>query len=388
VAILTPAAGPPMRTLRVNLPSFGYPIHIGAGILDEQLRALAAPLAKELVVVVTNDTLGKLYPGRVAGALESLPARVESCLIPDGERFKTLDTLSRIFDRLMELGANRKTLIVAFGGGVVGDIAGFAAGTFMRGIPLLQVPTTLLAQVDSSVGGKTAVNHPLAKNAIGVFKQPLGVVIDPQFLETLPERELRAGLFELIKHGIIADRALFEFLEGQAAALRRGGQGGWNWPLWEEALARSVSVKCRVVESDEKEGGPRAMLNFGHTLGHVIETLTHYTGYLHGEAVGVGMLFAGYVSRAFGLLRDDELSRLRALLEPLVTPVRLPDLDERTFRDLVLHDKKSAQGAVKFILIKGLGEAVIRDGVTPAHLWPLFQTFMRDHAAICRTQAA
>jgi 3-dehydroquinate synthase len=377
-----------MHTLRVDLPGSGYPIQIGAGILDAALREQAAPLARELVVVVSNDTLQRLYPERIAQALRGLPARVETCLIPDGERYKTLETLGRIYDRLMALGANRQTLLIAFGGGVVGDVAGFAAGTFMRGIPLIHVPTTLLAQVDSSIGGKTAVNHPLVKNAIGVFKQPAGVVAELRFLETLPERELRAGLFELIKHGLIADRALFEFLESRAAALRAGARGDWDWALWEEALARSVAVKCRVVEADEKESGRRAALNFGHTLGHLIETLTGYGPYLHGEAVGVGMLFAAYASRAWGHLSEDEFDRVRVLLEPLITPVSLPALDERAFAELMLHDKKSAWGALRFILLEGLGRALVRERTTPAELWPLFRRFASEHAALCRVEAA
>jgi 3-dehydroquinate synthase len=378
-----------MQSLRVSLPpgSPGYPIQIGEGILDAELRALAEPLARELVVVVTNDTLERLYPGRVIQALQGLEARLESCVIPDGERFKTLETLASIFDRLMALGANRQTLLIAFGGGVVGDVAGFAAGTFMRGIKMLQVPTTLLAQVDSSIGGKTAVNHPSGKNAIGVFKQPAGVVIDPHFLRTLPERELRAGLFELIKHGIIADKPLFEFLESNAPRLARP-----NWDrdgrFWEEAIARSVAVKCRVVEADESESGPRAALNFGHTVGHLIETLTHYESYLHGEAVGVGMLFAGYLSRAWGDLAEAEFTRLRNLLEPLISPVRLPLLDERTFTELMLHDKKSSGRAVRYILLRGLGDVFIREKTSPGEVWPVFRQFVRDHPGICQVRAA
>ena len=378
-----------MQTLRVSLPpgSPGYPIRIGEGILDAELRALAEPLARELVVIVTNDTLERLYPGRLTEALRGLKARVENCVIPDGERFKTLETLSSIFDRLMALGANRQTLMIAFGGGVVGDVAGFAAGTFMRGIKMLQVPTTLLAQVDSSIGGKTAVNHPSGKNAIGVFKQPEGVVIDLAFLRTLPERELRAGLFELLKHGIIADKPLFEFLEGNAPRLARP-----DWErdgrFWEEAIARSMAVKCRVVEADEKESGPRAALNFGHTVGHLIETLTHYEHYLHGEAVGVGMLFAAYLSRAWGELPGAEFTRLRNLLEPLIAPVQLPALDERGFTELVLHDKKSSRRTVRYILLRGLGEVFIREQTAPSEVWPVFRQFVREHPAICRVQAA
>jgi 3-dehydroquinate synthase len=378
-----------MKTLRVSLPAGapGYPIRIGQGIMDAELRVLAEPWARELVVVVTNETLDRLFPSHIPEALKGLPARIESCVIPDGERYKTLETLSRIYDRMMALGANRQTLLIAFGGGVVGDVAGFAAGTFMRGIRMLQVPTTLVAQVDSSIGGKTAVNHPLAKNAIGVFKQPEGVVIDLRFLETLPQRELRAGLFELIKHGIIADRELFAFLEKQVHRLVRPDWAN-DGAFWEEALTRSVAVKCRIVESDETESGPRAALNFGHTLGHLIETLTHYESYLHGEAVGVGMLFAAYLSRAWGHLPESDFGRLRALLEPLVAPVRLPALDEAAFTELLLHDKKSAQRSVRYVLLRGLGEVFIRERTEPGEIWPVFRQFVREHATICQVQAA
>jgi len=367
-----------MKTLQVRLPQGAYTIHMGANILDRLLPQVITPVARELVLVVTNDTLDSLYPGRVARALAPTGLRVETCVLPDGERYKTLETLGRIFDRLMALGANRQTVLVAFGGGVVGDMTGFAAASFMRGIPFVQVPTTLLAGVDSSIGGKTGVNHPLGKNAIGAFKQPAAVVLDLELLATLPQRELRAGLFELIKHGLIQDAPLLDFLAANAGKLN-----SQDWAFWEEALCRSCAVKARVVEQDEKEEHIRAILNFGHSLGHLIETHTHYETYLHGEAVGVGMLFAGYLSTQWGHLPPGEFDRLCDLLLPLLMPMALPPLDEATFSALLLHDKKTAQGGLKYILLEHLGQAFIRPNTTPAEIWPVFQQFLARFPQVC-----
>jgi 3-dehydroquinate synthase len=368
-----------MKTLNVELPGAAYPIHIGPNSCESHLPALVEVLARELVVIVTNETVAGLYPDRLAKALAGLPLRVETCLVPDGERYKNLETLSTIYDRLMELEANRGTVVIAYGGGVVGDMAGFAAATFMRGLPVIQVPTTLLAQVDSSVGGKTAVNHARGKNAIGAFKQPGGVVIDLTFLETLPPRELSAGLFELIKHGIIRSESLLAYLEDG-----RERFAGMDWAFWEEAIHRSCEVKAAVVEQDEKETDLRAILNFGHSLAHLIETHTGYETYLHGEAVGVGMLFAAYVSREWGLISPEAFARVRALLEPLATPIRLPPLGRGAFTELLMHDKKASRRTLKFILLEELGRACIREGTSPEELWPVFQGFLEEMPAVLR----
>ncbi len=366
-----------MKTLEVTLPTARYPIHIGAGALDAALPGLVQRAGRDLAVVVTNDTLAALYPGRVEQALADSGLRVETLTVPDGEQYKTLETLAGLYDRLMALEASRKTVIVAFGGGVVGDMAGFAAATFMRGVPLLQVPTTLLAQVDSSVGGKTAVNHPLGKNTIGAFKQPDGVVIDLDFLRTLPERERRAGLFELIKHGIIRDPALFEYL-----VAHRDRFSGEDRDFWSEAVYRSCAVKAAVVEADEREADLRAILNFGHSLGHLIETHTGYSRYLHGEAVGIGMLFAAYASREWGLLPAADHDRIHELLAPLATPVQLAPLSEARFGELLMHDKKAAGGSLRFVILQRLGEAGLRDGTRADELWPLFQQFVAASPAL------
>ncbi|MDH5751914.1 MAG: 3-dehydroquinate synthase [Deltaproteobacteria bacterium] len=360
-----------MRTLNVTLPGHSYPIHMGEGILDEYLPREVLKTRCDRVVVITNDTIAGLYPGRIDRALEGTGLRVHTLEVPDGEQYKSLETLSGLYDGLMELQATRKTLALAFGGGVVGDMAGFCAATFMRGMPLVQVPTTLLSQVDSSVGGKTAVNHPRGKNTIGSFKQPEAVVMDLSLLATLPPRELRAGLFELIKHGCIQDDDLFGFLEQNSGQLSSN-----DWGFWEEAVYRSCRVKAAVVEQDEKEAGLRAILNFGHSLGHLIETHAGYGKVLHGEAVGVGMLFAAFVSLKLDCLREDAFGRISDLLRPLVVPVELPPLGRREFDELLLHDKKASGASLRFVLLRRPGEALLRDGVTPEELWPLFNEFL------------
>ena len=372
-----------MKTLYVNIPGAEYPIHIGAGILDECLPDVVRGIAREQVLIVTNETLARLYPQRLQGALAGLGLRLDTCVLPDGERFKTPEMLGRIYDRLLAGGANRGTLLLAFGGGVVGDMTGFAAATFMRGIPYIQVPTTLLAHVDSSVGGKTAVNHPLGKNAIGAFKQPRAVVIDLEFLRTLPQRERHAGALELIKHGIIRDPALFAFLEARRAKLE-----GNDWAFWSEAVYRSCAVKAAVVEADEREQHLRAILNFGHSLAHLIETHTGYETVLHGEAVGAGMLFAAHVSRRWEHIDEATFERIRALLAPLLRVIDLPPLSEARFAELLMHDKKAAAGGLNFILLRALGEAFIRPGTTPRELWPLFAAFPRDVPGVLRLAAA
>ena len=367
-----------MTTLTVQIPGHEYDIHIGNGILQSQLLQAAQKFASELIVVVTNTTLQTQYPFHIQKCLASLNLSVETCIVPDGENYKTLQTLNRIYDFLLEKQANRKTLLIAFGGGVIGDMAGFAAATFMRGIPYIQVPTTLLSQVDSSIGGKTAVNHPLGKNTIGVFKQPVFVCMELLFLKTLPPRELKAGFFELLKHGIIHDANLFDFLQKYPHLL-----APLDLDVFEQAIETSCLVKARVVEQDEKETGLRATLNFGHTLGHLIETHTGYTAYLHGEAVGVGMLFAAFVSQELQVLTQDAFQQIVASLKPHITPIRLPPLDFARFQELILHDKKSTQHSVNFILVRKIGESFIHKNMTAEMLWPLFKKFIRLHSWAC-----
>lgn len=359
-----------MPRLCVELPTGTYAVHIGAGILDIELPALLRSHPHEQIVAITNETLQQLYPQRISRSLQSLGARVETIVLADGELQKRLTTVAHIYDQMMHCAATRETVVVAFGGGVVGDIAGFAAATFMRGVPLVQVPTTLLACVDSSIGGKTGVNHALGKNAIGAFHQPLGVVIDRTLWRTLPEREWRAGLAELVKHAILGDRALFDNLLA-AEAHRLSSED----PFWDDALTRSCAVKCRIVAADEKEQAQRVLLNFGHTLAHLMETHMGYQSILHGEAVALGMLYAAWVSQRWGVLAEEELRRVRALLEPIMRPLRLPYLDAERFQQLLLRDKKNRAQGLRFVALRAPGEAFVRENVPVRSLWPLFQEF-------------
>ncbi|MDH4121157.1 MAG: 3-dehydroquinate synthase [Deltaproteobacteria bacterium] len=372
-----------MRILPVTLPHASYRLVLGADILDTELPALVRQTAEDLVLVVTNTTLEKLYPDRIKKALAGLPLRVETCVLPDGEAYKNMEHLQTVWDRLMGLSATRRTLVVAFGGGVVGDMAGFAAACFMRGVPLVQVPTTLLAMVDSSIGGKTGVNHPQGKNTIGAFKQPEGVVMDVTFLRTLPPRERKAGLMELVKHGLILDSDLLDFLAINRDRLEAPTEE-LHWPFWEEAVERSCRVKARVVEEDEKEQSIRALLNFGHSLGHLIETHTRYEAYLHGESVGTGMAFAAFLSWKWGMLDQPGFNRVLDLLMPLLTPVVLPPLDQEGFSQLLLHDKKSAKGGLTYVLLEKPGRAVLRKNTTPDEVWPVFLEFCHSFPGLCR----
>lgn len=369
-----------MKQLTVQLPGRNYSIEIGTNHWRNTLGAYLQARQVRQIVVVTNEALQSLYPDLLAQELRAQGIAAETCVLADGEQYKTLTELTKIYDFLLAHSANRKTWLIAFGGGVIGDMTGFAAATFMRGVPFVQVPTTLLANVDSSVGGKTAVNHPLGKNMIGVFKQPELVCIDLDFLRTLPVRELRAGYFELVKHGLIHDRSLFEFLQGQALE-------PLNFDFLEEAVARSCDVKRRVVEEDERETGLRATLNFGHTLGHLIETHTHYQEWLHGEAVGVGMLFATYVSWQEGHLRADDYQRIREFLQPLLPTMTLAPLDAMSFRDLLLHDKKAENQGVNFILLRQLGESFIQSQMPVERIWQHFVSFLQTFPQTCRLAA-
>ena len=357
-----------MKTLEVKLPERNYDIDIGLNILQTQLPSVILKNNADLVVVVTNETLQNLYPDHLSKILENSEIRIATCVLPDGEQYKNLDTLSQIFDFLMKVNANRKTLLIAFGGGVIGDMTGFAAATFVRGIQYIQVPTTLLAHVDSSVGGKTAVNHPLGKNSIGAFKQPEYVCIELSFLKTLPLRELKSGYIELLKHGIIHDNKLFDFVQSHSLE-------PLDFKFLEEAILRSCAIKGRVVEKDETETGIRATLNFGHTLGHLIETHAGYGKYLHGEAVGIGMFFAAFVSWHCNELLEDDWMQIKSYLSQILIPIKLPPLDQNLFREIILHDKKSQNQSVNFIMLSKLGESFIRKETSVEMLWNDFKEF-------------
>jgi len=340
-----------MRTVHVDLQERSYPIYIGSGLID-QPELLSRHIAGGNVLVVTNETVAPLYGERLGHSLQGY--RTETVILPDGEQHKTLATADRVFDRLLAARMDRQTTVIALGGGVVGDLAGFVAATFQRGVHFIQVPTTLLALVDSSVGGKTAVNHPRGKNMIGAFHQPRCVIADVDTLHTLPDRELRAGLAEVIKYGLIDDYAFFQWLERNLQKLlERDG----------EALMYAVEQSCRnkahVVAADELEAGQRALLNLGHTFGHAIETATGYTEWLHGEAVAAGMCMAAHMSRELGWINDSALARATTLIESAGLPTRPPALPAARFMELMSIDKKAQSGRIRLVLLQGLGHAVV-----------------------------
>ncbi|RZO42534.1 MAG: 3-dehydroquinate synthase [Proteobacteria bacterium] len=368
-----------MKTLKVNLPGREYQIDIGQNILDIQLPKAVKRNSTAHVVVVTNTTLQELYPNFVFNLLADSGVKVSTCVLPDGEKYKNLDTLSMVFDFLMDVCANRKSLLIAFGGGVIGDMAGFAASTFVRGIPFIQVPTTLLSDVDSSVGGKTAVNHPSGKNTIGTFKQPEYVCIELSFLKTLPSRELKAGHMELLKHGLIQDADFFNYTQQHSLE-------PLDFDYLEEAIFRSCKIKAKIVEKDETEKGLRANLNFGHTLGHLIETHAGYGKYLHGEAVGAGMLFATFVSWRRNEITLNEWDLISSALTQYLMPLKLLKMDFDTFRNLILHDKKAQKQAVNFILLNKLGKSFIFPEMSVEILWEEFNLFVQEYPGIIRLE--
>ena len=351
-----------MQTLNVELGTRSYPIHIGAGLLARP-ELIAETLPQKKAAIITNATVAPLYLARLRGALESRGVGVVSITLPDGEEHKNWETLNHIFDALLEHRCERGTALIALGGGVIGDLAGFAAAVYQRGVPYIQVPTTLLAQVDSAVGGKTAINHPLGKNMIGAFYQPLAVVADTDTLATLPPREFAAGLAEVVKYGLIRDAAFFEWLEGSMARLARREPEALAY-----AIERSCANKAEVVARDELESGPRAQLNFGHTFGHAIETGAGYGAWLHGEAVGAGMLLAARLSQRLGFLAAEDVRRIGALLRQAGLPLDPPALGLARYLELMGHDKKVAGGRIHFVLLKRIGEATVSGDVPRAAL--------------------
>jgi 3-dehydroquinate synthase len=345
------ATSDPASTLNVELGDRRYPIHIGPGLLDRG-DLIAPHLPQRNAVIVTNTVVAPLY-------LEKrLQIAAETIVLPDGEEHKDWRTLNRVFDALMDFRAERKTTLIALGGGVIGDLTGFAAAVFQRGAPFIQIPTTLLAQVDSSVGGKTAINHPRGKNMIGAFYQPRVVIADTETLRTLPDRELSAGIAEVIKYGLIGDAGFFDWLETNMERLMARDAA---------ALTHAIEVSCRnkaaVVASDEREEGVRALLNFGHTFGHAIESGLGYGEWLHGEAVGAGMAIAARVSRHMGLIDDRCVERTIDLLRRARLPVKGPALGAERYLELMGHDKKVEAGRMRFILLRSIGDAFITDAV-------------------------
>jgi 3-dehydroquinate synthase len=344
--------------VEISLQERSYNIQIGAGLLFQADSFRDLPTAST-AVIVTNQTVEPLYEAALRQALLSHFPAIQTVVLPDGESYKTWESLNLIFDALLSHKCDRKTVMFALGGGVVGDMTGFAAASYMRGVPFVQVPTTLLAQVDSSVGGKTAINHPLGKNMIGAFYQPLRVICDLGTLKTLPARELSAGLAEVIKYGPIADMAFLDWIDEHLDALR-----ACDTQALAHAVKRSCEIKAYVVGQDERESGLRAILNFGHTFGHAIEAGMGYGQWLHGEAVGCGMVMAARLSAELGLVDDAFVQRLTHLIEraglPTMAPVLDADDNVGRYMDLMRVDKKSEAGEIKFVLIDGPGKAVVR----------------------------
>ena len=347
-----------LQTVPIPLGERSYTIAIGSNLLEDPASYAAAPKASA-AVIVSNSTVAPLYAQRLVKGLAGKYPQIHQVVLPDGEAYKTWEVLNLIYDALLAHGCDRKTVLFALGGGVVGDMTGFAAASYMRGVPFVQVPTTLLAQVDSSVGGKTGINHPLGKNMIGAFYQPLRVVCDLDTLTTLPDRELSAGLAEIIKYGPIADLAFLDWIEANMDALRARDPGALA-----HAVKRSCEIKAWVVGQDERESGLRAILNFGHTFGHAIEAGLGYGEWLHGEAVGCGMVMAARLSQRLGLVDQAFVQRLTALVARAGLPVTAPVLDAQDnagrYLALMRVDKKAEGGEIKFVVVDGSGTARMR----------------------------
>ena len=366
--VLSAVSGPTLVVMSVNssrvsyvhiaLAERSYAISIGSGVMQNPATYDGLPKAA-MAVVVSNTTVAPLYAHQLTAALSAYYSEIRLVTLPDGESYKDWPTLQLIFDALLENACDRKTVLFALGGGVVGDMTGFAASSYMRGVPFVQIPTTLLAQVDSSVGGKTAINHPLGKNMIGAFYQPQLVVCDLDVLSTLPPREMSAGLAEVIKYGPIADMAFFAWIEDNLDALLGGQTSELAY-----AIRRSCEIKAFVVGQDERESGLRAILNFGHTFGHAIESGMGYGQWLHGEGVGCGMVMAAHLSQAMGLVNHAFVDRLTRLVQRARLPVKAPLLSDSDnagrYLELMRIDKKSELGEIRFVLIDGPGAAIVR----------------------------
>lgn len=361
-----------MQTVDVELGERSYPIYIGDGLLADTatLSELLQPCIRgQQVAVMTNATVAELYAEQVQAALPGY--HVDVFVMQDGEQYKNLDTYGAAMDFLMSHRHNRTTCLIALGGGVVGDLTGFVAATFQRGVDFVQIPTTLLAQVDSSVGGKTAVNHPAGKNMIGAFYQPRSVIIDSATLHSLPAREYAAGLAEVVKYGVIADAALFGWLEEHIDTLNVRDAAALA-----HVIKRSCEIKAQVVAQDEREGGVRAILNFGHTFGHAIENLAGYGKWLHGEAVAVGMVMAARFSEQLQLLPQGQAQRLQSLLSALQLPVALQEaVDSTAMVQAMGMDKKAMDGKLRFVVSDGYGGATVTDEYDPEALQAVLAEF-------------
>jgi 3-dehydroquinate synthase len=360
--------------LNVSLAERSYPIVIGSGLLTSS-ALIREYLPQARAVIVTNDTLWPMYGEKLSKLLQQGGIAAHTVVLPDGEAHKSWPALNKIFDVLLERACDRKTTLIALGGGVIGDITGFAAATYQRGVPFIQIPTTLLAQVDSSVGGKTAINHPLGKNMIGAFYQPQLVIADIDTLNTLPDREFRSGLAEVIKYGLILDAAFFAWLEENLDALLARDAAALAY-----AIKRSCEIKAAVVAADEretaKEGG-RALLNLGHTFGHAVETALGYGEWLHGEAVACGMVQAARFSHELGFLNTQEVSRMERILKRASLPTVLPNIATETMLEHMGRDKKNDAGAIKLILLKSIGTAYVDGTISSTRIQQFLDSQIR-----------
>ena len=342
-----------MQTLKVDLANRSYPIHIGRNLIADA-DLILPHLKRKHVAIVTNTTVAPLYLDKLTQTLQAAGVSVIPIILPDGEAYKNTDTLNKIYDALLQNRCERSTTLIALGGGVIGDLTGYAAATYLRGVPFIQIPTTLLSQVDSSVGGKTGINHPLGKNMIGAFYQPQVVLADIDTLKTLPVRELSAGMAEVIKYGLIRDAEFFNWLEAHIEQLMALEESAIS-----EAIFRSCQNKADVVARDEHETGERALLNLGHTFGHAIENAMGYGVWLHGEAVAAGTMMAADLSQRMGWLGSAEVARIHALLTKAKLPLDAPKLGTDKYLELMQMDKKVADGKIRLVLQQGIGKSVI-----------------------------
>lgn len=359
------------RVIAVRTATEHYDIHIGQGVLRQLGEQLATLLPGRKAFLISHPSLLALYGPALTESLQQAGFAVESCLVPEGERSKTLLTASRLFTRLARCGADRQSVICALGGGVIGDLSGFVAATYMRGIPLVHIPTSLLAMVDSSIGGKTGVNHKLGKNLVGAFYPPRAVFTDTALLRSLPEREYLCGLSEIVKAGVIEDADLFAFIEAGVEAVHQRQEA-----VLTTLIERAIAVKVRVVQEDPTERGLRAILNFGHTIGHALEAATAYKQYSHGEAVAIGMALVARLSERLGYCASTVCERLQALLQALRLPVAYTDIVAPRLLEVMAHDKKTVGGVIRFVLLKEIGVVVYHQEVPLDAL----QTLLAQHA--------
>ena len=357
-----------MQTLHIHLETRTYPIYIGEGLLS-QIKLIESHLKQKHVAIVTNTTVAPLYLDSLLSLLKEHNIKAFPIILPDGESYKNQETLNLIYDALLKEKCERTVTLIALGGGVIGDMTGYAAATYLRGVPFIQIPTTLLSQVDSSVGGKTGINHPLGKNMIGAFYQPQCVIADIDTLKTLAPREFSAGMAEVIKYGLIRDEAFFNWLEKNIEGLMK-----LDSQLLIEAIQRSCQNKADVVEIDEHESGIRAILNLGHTFGHAIENAMGYGVWLHGEAVAIGMVMAAHLSKLMGWLKDAEFNRVIKLLKEAKLPIDPPKISEDQYLHLMSIDKKVVDGKIRLVLQKGIGDCVITSDYDVNYLKMTLQT--------------